>query len=82
MNVDQMIAELRAEREALTSAMAALENIAQTRGRRRGRPPAWLASLGSVKKAEGPTRVVSAATKKKMAIAQRKRWATAKKKEA
>jgi hypothetical protein len=75
MNVNQMIAELKLERESLTAAMSVLENIARSRGKRRGRPPAWLAGL-QVKTAEpGPKRVVSAATRKKMALAQRKRWA-------
>ncbi len=80
MDVNHMIAELRSEREALTAAISVLENIAQSRGRRRGRPPAWLAALSPKKKdEEGPKRVLSAATKKKMAIAQRKRWAALKK---
>jgi hypothetical protein len=83
MDVTRMIAELRAEREALTSAMAVLESIANSRGkRRRGRPPAWLASVSAGAKsvaAAGPKRVLSAATKKKMALAQRKRWAAARK---
>ncbi len=81
MNVTQMIAELHQEREALTAAMAVLEKIAQTRGKRRGRPPAWLAGL-TVSKTGAPSakRVVSEATKRKMALAQRKRWASARKK--
>lgn len=80
MNVNQMILDLRAERDALTAAMGVLESIAQSRGRRRGRPPAWLASLpGAKKKKDRAKRTMSAATKKKMALAQRKRWAAAKK---
>jgi hypothetical protein len=79
MNVNQMILELRAERDSLTAAMAVLEGIAHSRGRRRGRPPAWLAGLSKVKKEDRPKRTMSAATKKKMALAQRKRWAAAKK---
>jgi hypothetical protein len=79
MNVNQMILDLRAERDALTAAMAVLEGIAHSRGRRRGRPPAWLASLPGIKKLNRPKRSVSAATRKKMALAQRKRWAAAKK---
>lgn len=81
MNVDQMISELRAEREALTAAMSVLERIAQARGRRRGRPPAWMSNLATLKTGDveaKPKRVVSAATKKKMALAQRKRWAAKK----
>jgi hypothetical protein len=78
MNVNQMILDLRAERDALTAAMAVLEGIAGSRGKRRGRPPAWLANLPGTKKKDAPTRTVSAATKKKMALAQRKRWAAKK----
>jgi hypothetical protein len=79
MNVDQMILDLRAERDALTAAMAVLEGIAHSRGKRRGRPPAWLANLPGIGKQDRPKRTMSAATKKKMALAQRKRWAAAKK---
>ncbi len=82
MNVNQMIAELKAERDSLTAAMSVLENIARSRGKRRGRPPAWLAGLKAKTAAEpGPKRVMSASTKKKMAIAQRRRWAAAKAKQ-
>ena len=77
MNVDQMIAELRTERDGLTAAIDVLERMALARGRRRGRPPAWLSSVKV--STPGPKRVVSAATRKKMALAQRKRWAAAKK---
>jgi hypothetical protein len=86
MDVSKMIADLQAEREALTAAMSVLERIAQSRGRRRGRPPAWLAGVskkspdaGAAAGEDRPKRVMSAATKKKMAVAQRKRWAAAKK---
>jgi len=79
MNLNQMILDLRAERDDLTAAMAVLEGIAHSRGKRRGRPPAWLANLPELKKQDRPKRTMSAATKKKMALAQRKRWAAAKK---
>ena len=74
MNVTQMIAALRAEREALNDAIAVLERLAHSHRKGRGRPPAWLtaATRGSALR---PKRVFSAATKKKMALAQRKRWA-------
>lgn len=82
MDVNHMINELTAERDALTAAISVLERMAQARGKRRGRPPAWLAGVAGSKAAEGaPKRVVSAATKRKMALAQRKRWAAAKKTE-
>ena len=42
MDVDKMLAELRLEREQLEEAILTLERLARGRGRRRGRPPAWL----------------------------------------
>ena len=37
-----MLAELRLEREQIDEAILTLERLAAGRGRRRGRPPAWL----------------------------------------
>jgi hypothetical protein len=37
-----MLAELRTEREQIEEAILTLERLARGRGRRRGRPPAWL----------------------------------------
>ena len=71
MNVTQIVAQLRQEREALTEAIAVLERIASSRQRGRGRPPAWLTIAAS----PASKRAVSTATRKKMAQAQRKRWA-------
>ena len=46
-----MLAELRLEREQIEEAILTLERLARGRGRRRGRPPAWLkeaaAAVGS-----------------------------------
>jgi hypothetical protein len=42
MEIDKMLAELRAEHEAIEQAIIVLERIAAGRGRRRGRPPAWI----------------------------------------
>ena len=39
---DKMLAELRLEREQIEEAILTLERLARGRGRRRGRPPAWL----------------------------------------
>jgi hypothetical protein len=75
MNVAQIVAQLRQEHESLSEAIAVLERIAGSRQRRRGRPPAWLSGTdGST-----PKRTMSAATRKKMAQAQRKRWAAKRK---
>lgn len=72
MNVTQIIAQLREERAALDQAIAVLEKIARSGPRGRGRPPGWLTPGMNN---SGPKRVFSAATRKRMAEAQRKRWA-------
>lgn len=46
MDVDKMLAELRLEREQIEEAILTLERLARGRGRRRGRPPAWLKDSG------------------------------------
>ena len=45
MDVTKMLTDLRAEREAIEEAIVTLERLARGQGRRRGRPPAWLAAL-------------------------------------
>ncbi|HEY2845211.1 MAG TPA: hypothetical protein VGJ09_16230 [Bryobacteraceae bacterium] len=45
MDVIKMLAELRQEREQLEEAILTLERLARGRGRRRGRPPAWMSDL-------------------------------------
>lgn len=42
MDVSKILAELRAERAQLEEAILSLERLARGRGKRRGRPPAWL----------------------------------------
>jgi hypothetical protein len=44
MDVNKMIAELRAERELLEQGILALERIARGTGKRRGRPPKWMSA--------------------------------------
>jgi hypothetical protein len=43
MDVTKIIAELREELDRIDEAIVSLERLAYGRGRRRGRPPAWLA---------------------------------------
>jgi len=43
MDVAKILAELRQEREQIEDAIISLERLARGRGKRRGRPPAWLA---------------------------------------
>ncbi len=42
MDVAKILAELRQEREQIEEAIISLERLARGRGKRRGRPPAWL----------------------------------------
>jgi hypothetical protein len=42
VDVDKMLVELRKEREQIDEAILTLERLAKGRGKRRGRPPAWL----------------------------------------
>ena len=45
MDVTKMLAELRQEREQIEEAIMSLERLARGRGRRRGRPPAWMTEM-------------------------------------
>jgi len=45
MDVMKMLADLRQEREQIEEAILTLERLARGRGRRRGRPPAWMSEL-------------------------------------
>jgi hypothetical protein len=42
MDVSKILEELKQEREQLEEAILSLERLARGRGRRRGRPPAWM----------------------------------------
>lgn len=80
MDVLKMIAELRAERAQIEEAILTIERLAAgTRGKRRGRPPKWMssapASSGPASEATPkPKRTMSPAARKKIALAQKKRW--------
>ena len=43
MDVVKILGELRQEREHIEEAIISLERLARGRGKRRGRPPVWLA---------------------------------------
>jgi hypothetical protein len=45
MDITKMLAELRAERENLEQAIVTLQRLAEGRGKRRGRPPAWMSTV-------------------------------------
>ena len=75
MNTIKYINELRAERDNIDEAITVLTRLAGG-GKRRGRPPKWLGA--STPQAEAPApekkRVFSAATRKRMSLAQKRRW--------
>jgi hypothetical protein len=77
MNLTKMIAELREQKQALEETMIMLERLARSQGKRRGRPPLFLSNITGPARKRKP---FSAETKKKMAAAQRKRWAAIRKK--
>lgn len=67
MDVAKMLADLRQEREAIEEAILTLERLARGRGKRRGRPPAWLAEVkkrgrpvGSKNKPNSPAKAAAA----------------------
>jgi DNA invertase Pin-like site-specific DNA recombinase len=45
MDVTKILTELRQEREQIEEAIMSLERLARGRGRRRGRPPSWMAEI-------------------------------------
>ncbi|HVO99670.1 MAG TPA: hypothetical protein VMT15_16475 [Bryobacteraceae bacterium] len=81
MELTKVIAELRAERAAIDEALVALDRIARASiGKRRGRPPAWLAAANAAAAAAShpepaKKRTLSPEVRKKMAEAQKRRWA-------
>lgn len=83
MDVLKMLAELRSERERIEEAILAVQRLAAaSRGRRRGRPPKWMSWAKRAGAGPGEPRkkrAVSLAARKRMAAAQKKRWAARKK---
>ena len=51
MDVNKILEELRQEREQIEDAIISLERLARGRGKRRGRPPAWMKDAADRKKA-------------------------------
>lgn len=76
-----MLLDLRAERDQIEEAIIVLQRLAAGQGRRRGRPPLWMreqAQDSDIGDGRPKSRVFSIATRKKMAAAQRRRWAARK----
>ena len=45
VDINKMLAELRAERENIEQAIIVLERIGLGQGKRRGRPPKWMTQV-------------------------------------
>jgi len=54
MDVGKILAELREERTQIEEAIVSLERLARGRGKRRGRPPGWLAEAEAPKRRGRP----------------------------
>jgi hypothetical protein len=54
MDVSKILSELREEREQIEEAIISLERLARGRGRRRGRPPAWMSDLTTKRRGRPP----------------------------
>jgi hypothetical protein len=54
MDVSKILAELREERQQIEEAIVSLERLAQGRGRRRGRPPAWMSEATPKRRGRPP----------------------------
>lgn len=56
MDLIQMISVLREEREVVDQAISVLERLTLLRGKRRGRPPAWLTAQQSLAPEQAPAK--------------------------
>ena len=54
MDVTKILTELRQERVQIEEAILSLERLARGRGRRRGRPPSWLADPAPKRRGRPP----------------------------
>jgi hypothetical protein len=54
MDVTKILAELKDERVQIEEAIVSLERLARGRGRRRGRPPAWMAEITTKRRGRPP----------------------------
>jgi len=72
MDIQNILGDLRAERDRIERAIAALEGLGSAR--RRGRP------AGSKNVAKSPRRHMSAAARKRISEMMKQRWAERKKK--
>ena len=75
MDVSKILSELREERVQIEEAILSLERLARGRGKRRGRPPAWMSEMTVKRRGRPPgsknktTLAPDAATLKTAAVA-------------
>ena len=84
MNIVKMLHDLYAERTQIDEVIVALTRLSTGQPKRRGRPPKWMADIrsGTTSPAAVPIRrTFSPESRKRMAAAQRKRWAAVKRAE-
>ena len=71
MNINSILGDLRAERDRIDRAIAAIEGLNSTGKRKAGRPPRAAASRGRSGR-------LSAAARRKMSLLMKQRWAQGK----
>ena len=54
MDVTKILSELREERVQIEEAILSLERLARGRGKRRGRPPAWMSEMTTKRRGRPP----------------------------
>ena len=54
MDVTKILSELREERVQIEEAILSLERLARGRGKRRGRPPAWMSEITAKRRGRPP----------------------------
>jgi len=54
MDVTKILSELREERVQIEEAILSLERLARGRGKRRGRPPAWMSEITTKRRGRPP----------------------------
>ncbi|HEX8985144.1 MAG TPA: hypothetical protein VF767_06930 [Bryobacteraceae bacterium] len=54
MDVSKILTELKEERQQIEEAILSLERLARGRGRRRGRPPAWMSEITAKRRGRPP----------------------------
>jgi hypothetical protein len=85
MDISKTLHDLYAERRQLDEVISTLIRLSAGQPKRRGRPPKWMAETRNATPsltAVPTSRTFSLKSRRRMAAAQRKRWATVKKAEA